>query len=223
MGNIKFDYSPHTITPGLRNLLRNWKKNSLLLIADSTMRGEEDLLLETFKQLSSKADIKILIAPRHPDRFDEVYSLAEAKGFDVSRRSMHEEKGNVMILDTIGELAAAYELADVVFMGGTISYGGHNPIEAAFYAKPIVAGPHYENFRAIFEDLMRNQAIVVSSDVSGALSTLIADPKLRERIGSAAQQLIQTNQGATDFVLQNIRKYLDDRSILEPGSKSSVR
>ena len=224
MGNLKFDYSPHTISPGLRNLLGNWKESSLLLIAGSTMTGEEEIVINAFKQLSLKSNLRLLIAPRHPDRFDEVIRMVSAKGFKVARRSNDKtDQEPVMVLDTIGELAAAYELADVVFIGGTLNYGGHNPIEPAYYAKPIVSGPRFENFRAIFEEFIRNEALLITADLADAFSKLIQDQELRIKMGKAAQDLIRKNQGAADFVLQNIRKYLDDRSILEPDSKSFVR
>ena len=100
------------------------------------MTGEEEIVINAFKQLSLKSNLRLLIAPRHPDRFDEVIRMVSAKGFKVARRSNDKtDQEPVMVLDTIGELAAAYELADVVFIGGTLNYGGHNPIEPAYYAK----------------------------------------------------------------------------------------
>jgi 3-deoxy-D-manno-octulosonic-acid transferase len=224
MGNLKFDYSPHTISPGLKTLLGNWKRESLLIIAGSTMNGEEEILLDAFNQLSSTFDVKILIAPRHPERFSDVFTIAAEKGFNVVRRSTNTT-GNerIMILDTIGELAAAYDLADLVFIGGTFSYGGHNPIEPAFYGKAIVSGRRYENFRAIFEEFIDHDALMVTTDLHNALAKLLQDQNRREKMGKAAQELIRKNQGAADFVLQNIRKYLDDRNVMEPGTKSSVR
>jgi 3-deoxy-D-manno-octulosonic-acid transferase len=224
MGNLKFDYSPHTLSPGLHKLVTNWKGSSLLLIAGSTMTGEEEILLNAFKQLTTESEVKLLIAPRHPDRFDEVIKLVSEKGIQVTQRSTNKtDNESAMVLDTIGELAAAYELADVVFIGGTLSYGGHNPIEPAFYGKAIVSGPRYENFRAIFEEFIQQEALMVTTDLSNGFKKLIEDVELRKRMGSAAQALIKENQGAAEFVLQNIRKYLNDRSIVEPDSKSFVR
>jgi 3-deoxy-D-manno-octulosonic-acid transferase len=195
-----------------------------LIIAGSTMNGEEEVLLEAFHELSSAADVKMLIAPRHPERFEEVCSTAVEKGFKVVRRSANNtDDERIMILDTIGELAAAYEFADLVFIGGTLSYGGHNPIEPAYYRKAIVSGPRYENFRAIFEEFIDHDAVMVTSDLRSALVTLSKDQDRREKIGKTAQELVKKNQGAADFVLQNIRKYLDDRNVMEPGTKSSIR
>jgi 3-deoxy-D-manno-octulosonic-acid transferase len=220
MGNMKFDYLPQTLSPGLQKLIENWKGSSLLLIAGSTMPGEEEILLDAFKNLP----LKMLIAPRHPERFNEVIHLIQQKGFAVSRRS--ENKSNdtpIMILDTIGELAALYEMADLVIIGGTFRYSGHNPIEAAYYGKAIVSGPEYKNFRAVFEEFLINDAIVVTEDITSAIRNLANDSERRKKLGIAAQDLVRRNQGAVAFVLQNLRKYLDDRSIVEPGTKSSVR
>lgn len=224
MGNIKFDYVPQALSPALRRLIDSWKQSSLLLIAGSTMPGEEDILLDAFKSLYSDISMKMLIAPRHPERFDEVFRLVQEKDFAVVRRSGNEAQDTpVMILDTIGELAALYEMADLVFIGGTLRYGGHNPIEPAFYGKAILSGPNYENFRAIFEEFLRHDAILVTRDVTSALRNLINDSQSRKKLGEVAQDLVKRNQGATAFVLQNLRKYLDDRNIVEPGTKSSIR
>jgi 3-deoxy-D-manno-octulosonic-acid transferase len=224
MGNIKFEYLPQTMSPALQRLIENWKGSSLLLIAGSTMPGEEEILLESFKSVRLDLPVKMLIAPRHPERFNEVAQLVQQKGFEVNRRS--ENKSNdapIMILDTIGELASLYEMADLVFIGGTLRFSGHNPIEPAFYGKAIVSGPEYKNFRAVFEEFLSKQAIVVTEDITSAIRNLANDSERRQKLGETARELVRKNQGAVAFVLQNLRKYLDDRSIMEPGTKSSVR
>lgn len=224
MGNIKFECQPQTLSPSLQRLVEEWKGSSLLLIAGSTMPGEEEILLDSFKSLHSDLPLKMLIAPRHPERFNEVGQLIQQKGFEVSRRSENQSTDTpIMILDTIGELAALYEMADLVFIGGTLRYSGHNPIEPAYYGKAIVSGPEYKNFRAVFEEFLSNKAIVVTEDITTAIRSLANDTERRKILGNGARELVRKNQGAIGFVLQNLRKYLDDRSIMEPGTKSSVR
>jgi 3-deoxy-D-manno-octulosonic-acid transferase len=224
MGNIKFEYQPQPLSPALQRLIEDWKGSSLLLIAGSTMPGEEEILLDSLKTLRSESQIKMLIAPRHPERFNEVLQLIQQKNLEVSRRSENKSSDTpIMILDTIGELAAVYEMADLVFIGGTLRYFGHNPIEPAYYGKAIVSGPHYKNFRAVFEEFLSNDAMIVTEDLTSAIRNLANDSERRRKLGAAARDLVRKNQGAIAFVLQNLRKYLDDRNIMEPGTKSSVR
>jgi 3-deoxy-D-manno-octulosonic-acid transferase len=224
MGNIKFEYQPQTLSPALQRLVEEWRGPSLLLIAGSTMPGEEEILVDSFQQLRSDLQLKLVIAPRHPERFNEVVQLIQRKGLEVTRRSENESSdAPIMILDTIGELAAVYEMSDLVFIGGTLRYNGHNPIEPAYYGKAIVSGPEYKNFRTVFEEFISNESIVVTEDITSAIRNLANDSDRRTTLGNAARELVKKNQGAIGFVLQNLRKYLDDRSIMEPGTKSSVR
>jgi len=224
MGNIKFEYQPQTLSPALQRLIEDWKGSSLLLIAGSTMPGEEEILLDSFKALRSDLPLKMLIAPRHPERFNEVVLLIRQNNLEVSRRSENQSSDTpIMILDTIGELAGVYEMADLVFIGGTLRYHGHNPIEPAYYGKAIISGPKYKNFRAVFDEFLSNKAIIVTEDITSAIRNLANDSERRKTLGNAAHELVRKNQGAVGFVLQNLRKYLDDRSIMEPGTKSSVR
>ena len=224
MGNIKFEYQPQTLSPALQRVIEDWKGSSLLLIAGSTMAGEEEILLDSFKALRSDLQLKMLIAPRHPERFNEVVQQIQQKGFEVSRRTENKSSDTpIMVLDTVGELAALYGLADLVFIGGTLRYSGHNPIEPAYYGKAILSGPQYKNFRAVFEEFLSNDAIVVTEDITSTIRNLANDSERRKTLGNSARDLVRKNQGAVGFVLQNLRKYLDDRSIMEPGTKSSVR
>jgi 3-deoxy-D-manno-octulosonic-acid transferase len=224
MGNLKFDFRPAVLSDSFRQLLSKWKKQSLLWIVGSTVEGEEPRIIETIAVLPQHMDIKILIAPRHPERFQQVLNLLGKAGLKVIRRSENRaDDVQVMLLDTIGELASAYEFADLVFIGGTLSYGGHNPIEPAYYGKPVVSGPHFENFRVIFEEFRRRNAIFISSDLKKDVPKLLLDQDLRERIGNAARQLVQENEGATSFVIQRIGNWIHDWNNVEPGPKSIVR
>ena len=173
------------------------------------MPGEEEILLEALKTLRGRHALKLMIAPRHPERFEEAALLASRSGFSVSRRSLNPKPdSDVLILDTIGELASSYEKADIVFIGGTArDFGGHNPIEPAFFGKPIVARPFDSNFRSIFEEFRKMQAIRITSNIIEAMQDLLEDPSRRSALGQAAKQLVQSNSGATDCAMEHLRPF----------------
>lgn len=219
MGNLKFEFHPPVLTPEFRETLRGWKGNNLLWIAGSTMRGEEALLLKCFHALREKYPLKLMIAPRHPDRFVEVALLASRSGLPVSRRSLNPlAESQVLILDTIGELAACYELGDVVFIGGTLrDFGGHNPIEPAFFGKAIVAGPYDSNFRAMFEEFRAKEAICVTDNLEASMNQLLADSEYRSMLGMRARELVVANSGAGEFAMERLRPYLRSPELAAVG------
>jgi 3-deoxy-D-manno-octulosonic-acid transferase len=225
IGNLKFDFRPPTLSPLLRKLLQEWKRNEALWICGSTMKGEEQILIQIFQNLVRRNPMRLLIAPRHPDRFEEVANLVKQNHLSMIKRSSNiAADAEVMVLDSIGELASCYEMADVVFIGGTLgAYGGHNPIEPAYFGKAIVAGTHYENFRSVFEELLRRGAICVTRDPESEISQLIVDPKRRDQMGHAARAMVQESSGAINIVLQKVRENLDAGSMVEPDSKLSLR
>ena len=186
-----------------------------LIVAGSTAPGEEKILLDTLKQVRAQAgleDARLLIAPRHPERFNEVAGLISQSGFKLARRSelrqaaINDDHSDVILLDTIGELAAVYRFAAVVFVGGSlVPRGGHNIIEPALYAKPIIVGPHTENFRQIVSDFSRADALVqVSSTVAQAedgfareVIRLLSDREAAQTVGARALDLLMKSRGAT--------------------------
>jgi 3-deoxy-D-manno-octulosonic-acid transferase len=225
MGNLKFDFQPTALESTFRQSLRSWKGDSLLWVCGSTMPGEEEELLDVYAVVAGRARVKLLLAPRHPQRFEEVARRMSARGLSFVRRSQEgfEPEASVLLLDTIGELAGCYEFADVVFVGGTLSdCGGHNPIEPAYFGKPVVVGPHYQNFRAVFADLIARQAVTVTRDLTGDILRLLEDEARRKRMGLAAGSLVKENSGATEFVIQRIEKYIHDRDSVESDSKLPV-
>ena len=116
---------------------------------------------------------------------------------------------DVFLLDTIGELAACYEFADIVFIGGTLSdHGGHNPIEPAYFGRPIIVGPHYSNFRSIFEEFRSNNAVLITENLNEALLSLLQNAQMRETMGAAAKKLLSMHAGATEVAMQTLRLYL---------------
>jgi 3-deoxy-D-manno-octulosonic-acid transferase len=184
--------------------------NRQVVVAGSTMRGEESAVLHAFarvKKLSPGA--LAIVAPRHPERFGEVERLARDAGFVTVRRSElridAEPRADVVVLDSIGELAQVYQLATGVFVGGSLTdHGGHNILEPAVFGKPIMFGPYMQNFREIADTFLANGAAVqVHSDreLEETLLALLTDPVRRARLGAAARALVEANRGAKDKTL----------------------
>lgn len=224
MGNLKFDFQPAAMDSSLRKLIQEWKGMDLLWIVGSTMKGEEQMLIQAFQDLNRHRPLKLLIAPRHPERFEEVAQLIHQNHLSMIRRTdVKAGESRVMLLDTIGELAACYEMADVATIGGTFgAYGGHNPIEPAYFGKAILAGPHYENFRTVFEELKQHSGILITTKVVEDLAKLLRNPDMRDQMGNAARSLVQKSTGATKVVLQKVRESLHGGSSVGPVSKLSV-
>jgi 3-deoxy-D-manno-octulosonic-acid transferase len=176
-----------------------------VIVAGSTMRGEEAAVLTAFKRVKdTKSHVLAILAPRHPDRFGEVERLARDAGFVTARRSElpidAEPRADVVILDSLGELAQLYQVATVVFVGGSLAdHGGHNILEPAVYGKPVIFGPHMQNFKEIAEAFLSNgAAIQVRSDqeLDDTILALVRDPVQRARLGAAARALVEANRGA---------------------------
>jgi 3-deoxy-D-manno-octulosonic-acid transferase len=151
----------------------------------------------------------LVLAPRHPERFADVERLARDAGFATMRRSElpidAEPRAEVIVLDSIGELAQLYQLATAVFVGGSLAdHGGHNILEPAIFGKPIVFGPHMQNFREIADAFVANGAAVqVQSEreLEDTLLALLTDPVRRARLGAAARALVEANRGAKEKTL----------------------
>src|SRR5256885_2050119 len=153
-GNLKFDVKTPSDSALSWALRQHIVSNQKVVVFGSSVEGEEQLLIPCFKKLLSEfPQALIVLAPRHPERFDEVAELLRQSGMSFWRRSVWNSSplgGGVLLLDSIGELASVYSLADVAFVGGSVvPRGGHNILEPAQFGKPILIGPHYENFREI--------------------------------------------------------------------------
>jgi 3-deoxy-D-manno-octulosonic-acid transferase len=178
-----------------------------VIMAGSTMKGEEAAVLRAFRRVRSTAPNALLIlAPRNPERFAEAEQLARGEGWKVSRRSDlavdADPRVDVVVLDTIGELATLYQVATVVFVGGSlVATGGHNVLEPAVFGKPIVFGPHMENFFEIADAFVTNGGgvqIAGESELEEAFISLMGDPVRRARLGAAARALVEANRGAKE-------------------------
>jgi len=186
----------------------------LVFLAGSTHAPEESIVLAVFARLRERfPSLRLILVPRHPDRFEEVAGLVRASGFPFMRRSAIREPlaemPAIVLLDTVGELGAAWGLADVGFTGGSLDgiRGGQSMIEPAGYGVPCVFGPHVWNFRDAAKRLVEIGGAIMVKDAASLeteLARLLADAELRERMGLAARELVQRQQGATGRTLDAI-------------------
>ena len=185
-------------------------------IAGSTHRGEEEAVLTAHAAAASEhPGLALVIAPRHPERVDEVQGLLTARGFRSVRRSVlptGRTTGAIIIVDTVGELAHMYALADVVFVGGSlVPRGGHNVLEAAQRRKPVLMGPHTDNFRDAAGLLTTSGGAVVVRDAASLsleLRRLLADPELAARRGEAGFDAVAAHHGAVRQTLELVARFL---------------
>lgn len=222
-GNLKFDLSPPSspaIVEGLRQSLGR-EHAGPVLVCGSTVEGEEPLLLKAFENLRvGHSRAVMILAPRHPERFDDVAILVRQLGIPLFRRTQwHGESlgGGVLLVDSIGELAALYALADVAFVGGSlVPRGGHNIIEPAQHGVAIVTGNHTENFRDIVGLFQSRDAvrIVGMAELPLTLMQLLADDAERRALGLRAQETMRSQMGAT-------MRTLDALKALVPGGNES--
>jgi 3-deoxy-D-manno-octulosonic-acid transferase len=186
-------------------------------IAGSTHRGEDEAVLDAHRRaLAARPDLVLVLAPRHPERVGEVMTLVARQGFKGVRRS--ELPGGrgadtpLIVLDTVGELAQLYSIADVVFVGGSlIALGGHNMLEPALRAKPVLFGPHTSNFREAASILLESGGGAVVRDavqLAAELQGLLDDPALRARRGAAAREAAASRHGAARTNLDLVARYL---------------
>jgi len=222
-GSLKFDSlempGPVVADRGPNRVLRFFRvsPDRPVVIAASTLKGEEETVLEAFQRIRALwGNALLIIAPRKPERFDEVERLAQQPGWRVARRSDlavdSEPRVDVVILNTIGELAQLYQVATVVFVGGSlVDAGGHNILEPAVFGKPIVFGPHMHNFAEIARTFIENRgAIQVQADaeLEDVLVELLSDPVKRAALGAAARALVEANRGARGRTLAVLSQLL---------------
>lgn len=229
VGNLKYDYrlmedpEKTRLIATLSTLLKP-NPDDLLWLCGSTREGEEELVLDAFAALRSDfPGLKLLLAPRHPHRSDLIAQQIQGRRLSCIRRShlnghgaasaqQDGDRPDVLLLDTIGELSYLYQLADVVFMGGSlVRWGGHNIIEAAYFGKPILFGPHMQNFREISSAFLESYA-ALQVQSAGELVTkvreLLKDPAARNWLGRNARKVVRDNQGAVQRTLQVVFSYL---------------
>ena len=222
-GNLKFDAKDISFaTPKTVEIRQRFGLGDdvPLILAASTHAPEEKIILEAFKQL--REPVRLMLVPRHPERFQEVASLIRESGLSWARRTdapaAADVNARVILLDTIGELPATYSLATVVFVGGSIvDRGGHNVLEPAAASVPVVTGAHTHNFHAIVDLLNEANAIVqlppvedaaATRELAAAFANLLSNPEERVGLATRAKQLIVTNQGAAERTIALIAPLL---------------
>lgn len=221
-GNLKSDLLPDAAGEdgaAWRGRLR-LAADARLWIAGSTHRGEETLVLDAFlRARARRPELALLLAPRHPERVEEVEALIRERGLAAVRRSRlpaDPAPGAVVILDTVGELATLYALAEIVFVGGSlVPIGGHNVLEPAMRGKPVLVGPHMSNFREGAELLQRSGGGLVVKDgpeLECELERLLEDRALARRMGEAARQAFAGRQGAVSATLDLVGRHLWPRA-----------
>ena len=203
-GNVKFDASPPPEQPDLIAAIRRVAAGRAVIVAGSTMAGEETAVIEAVKLLPADRRPFLILAPRHPERAGEVVELLASAGLPPVRRSRLPETGarvDAVVLDTVGELAGLYRVAEVAFVGGSlVPTGGHNPIEPALVGVPILTGPHVHNFRAIYKGFIAVGAartVFDAADLAGALGQMLGDPSIARAAGEAGRTLVARHAGAT--------------------------
>ncbi|MBI5741469.1 MAG: 3-deoxy-D-manno-octulosonic acid transferase [Nitrospirae bacterium] len=226
MGNFKFDI---TFASAKR---QDWVEliSSRVLLAASTHRGEEDIILEAFESVRRFCpDIRLIIAPRHPERFDEVAEMLKKRGLKFIRRTEIRSKEqrakgkghglqitdhgvyDVILLDTIGELSQVFSIATIAFIGGSlVPVGGHNILEPAYWGRPIIFGPHMDNFPFAADFLEGRAAVRVADakDVEAAVKGLLMDGDEAARMGQRARAMVEKNTGAVKKAIELVRGFI---------------
>jgi 3-deoxy-D-manno-octulosonic-acid transferase len=225
-GNVKFDGKP----PLRGELVRRLEtaiggERGPVVVAASTMPCEETLLLPAWQEIHRQYPKALLIlAPRHPARFEKVAQLVASGGRTYVRRTAlapndaalagQLSSSEILLLDTIGELAGIFALADLVFMGGSlVATGGHNLVEPAFWSKPILFGPHMENFcdvSALFLHAGAAVQVASASELAAVACDLLRDPQRSRRLGDAAKEILVRESGATERILERLRPWLEE-------------
>ncbi|CRL64544.1 MULTISPECIES: lipid IV(A) 3-deoxy-D-manno-octulosonic acid transferase [Proteus] len=220
-GSLKFDIS---VTPELAAravaLRRQWAAHRPVWIATSTHEGEESIILETHKKLLTQfPQLLLILVPRHPERFPKAEQLTREAGLKYTLRStdaVPDAQTQVVIGDTMGELMLLYGIADLAFVGGSlVERGGHNPLEAAAHAIPVIMGPHTFNFKNICAKLDQAEGLITVTDsesMATAIASLLNDEDYRRYYGRHAVEVLHENQGALLRLLTLLSPYLPPRS-----------
>jgi 3-deoxy-D-manno-octulosonic-acid transferase len=212
-GNLKYEIA----TPGaIESRIQAYRQllglspNRFVVVAGSTMKDEESSVLAAFEVLRAVcSDAVLVLAPRHPERFREIEKLLSDRSVAYTKRSDLNATSNgacqIVLLDTMGELATLYAIASVVFIGGSlVPTGGHNILEPALFRKPILFGPSMSNFREMSEDFLQQQAAVQvrdSAELGSELVRMFRDAEFRRRTGDRGHAILMANRGAAQKIV----------------------
>lgn len=218
-GNTKFDQTYTDITEAEKNglvLEFGFSGRSPVLVAGSTHDGEEEILLEAFKQVRALFPVAgLILAPRDILRADELVTLTERSGLAAVRRTAVAEASaghDVMVLDTIGELGKVYGIGEIVYVGGSlVPHGGHNLLEPAAHGKPILVGPHMFNFKdsyALFTDRGACDTVYDGDELAEKMLNILQDDELKAQMASRSLAIINENRGAAQKSVHHIKQVL---------------
>ncbi len=234
VGSAKYDATPPdpAATDAIRRELiaAGFPADAVWLVGGSTWPGEEVALLGTFRECRQREPrLRLILVPRHAERGAALAAKIQRLGFSLYRRSNGSRSAgapDVALFDTTGELGAVYGLADVVFVGKSLTArGGQNPIEPALCGRPIVCGPHMENFRAILEDFSEQNAIRIVADsveLSRGVAEWLADPSARKAAGERALEVVRQKAGAIRRTVDALQHILGEHREMEGGSAPAV-
>lgn len=220
-GNIKFDVElPAEFladAAGLRN--RYFGRERPVWIAASTHEGEEALVLDAYRRIrAAHPGLVLILAPRHPERFDSVAALCRAAGWNVVRRSEQNQAqdADVFLLDSLGELKRFYCVSDIAFVAGSlVPIGGHNVMEPAAAALPVLTGPYLHNFRAAADALLAAEGALLvhdATELASVCAALLSDPERRKRMGSQGLSFVQSGKGALQRVEALLAGLLEEKT-----------
>ena len=225
-GNLKFDVPAPALPPLVDSLRKALAESGAtpVLVCGSTVDEEEPLLLRAFENiLASYPQAVMILAPRHPERFDEVSRLLDRLGIRFFKRSLWAGEavaGGVLLVDTIGELAALYSLADIAFVGGSlVPRGGHNIIEPAQHGVAIMVGPHTDDFRDIVRLFQSHDAlrVVGPAELPLVFMELISNASARAALGQRAAAILRSQTGATVRTADALQELLRDPMAAAPN------
>ena len=217
-GNVKYDLEADRRPLEWQEEIRRLANNRPIVVAGSTMDGEEAQVLDALAGLAVDGAAPFLIlAPRHPERFDGAARLVTERGLVLARRSSLQSAppdADVFLIDTIGELARAYQLAKIAFIGGSlVPTGGHNPLEPAVWGVPVLSGPHVHNFREVYDEMTAAggaRFVADSADLRIAATAWLDDPDLGAAAGAAGRAVVDRNRGATVRTVDALLELLEE-------------
>jgi len=217
MGNIKFDNTNILGQSEIENLKISFGKyDRKILIAGSTHKTEDELILSVYSRLKSEFNnLKLIVAPRHPERNDQVLKLISETGFKFGLRSKNStfNDSDIIMLDTMGELSKLYSICDIAFIGGSFSNtGGHNPLESAIYGVPVVSGPTIFNFKDIYNYMTsHNGAMIVNNEqeLYEKIKDLLFNTEKYQEMSKNCINIFESNKGALDFAVSKVKNYLN--------------
>ena len=210
VGNLKFD-SNEKDNPNITQSLQKIVGERRVVVFASTREGEEKKIIKSYVNTKDKFDALMIVIPRHPQRFDEVFNLLVDSGLDVKRRShglICDENTQVLLGDSMGELLSYYSVCDIAFIGGSlVDTGGQNMLEAAAASKPILFGPSVFNFEQIAQSMLETDSAIQVDDADNLMKTLsglLLDDTKRVKLGENAKNLLEKHRGAVDRLLKLI-------------------